>query len=251
MSNIDTKEYDLTLGDTTVKLFIKSSDTSGINFINVHQNEVTSKEAGGRIIQQFGGRMLYITHGDGTPRNVEFYLNGERYEFDPNRIFDNVGAEASLKEFGNFSEGALKAVRNFAEKILDFLLPSQDHVIALHNNYNSPSYSFKSYFSPPLSRDVLKIYPEVCPESGTGEFFYMTVEDWFEALKQKRVFNIILQNNKAVEDDGSLSVYAGENNIRYSNVEAEHGHLEQQIDMLSAMHSVLFPNENQPSTVEL
>ncbi|MFP3015359.1 MAG: hypothetical protein ACEY3B_03510 [Wolbachia sp.] len=251
MSNIDTKEYDLTLGDTTVKLFIKSSDTSGINFINVHQNEVTSKEAGERIIQQFGGRMLYITHGDGTPRNVEFYLNGERYEFDPNRIFDNMGAEASLKEFGNFSEGALKAVRNFAEKILDFLLPSQDHVIALHNNYNSPSYSFKSYFSPPLSRDVLKIYPEVCPESGTGEFFYMTVEDWFEALKQKGVFNIILQNNKAVEDDGSLSVYAGENNIRYSNVEAEHGHLEQQIDMLSAMHSVLFPNENQPSTVEL
>ncbi|WP_246226319.1 hypothetical protein [Wolbachia endosymbiont of Madathamugadia hiepei] len=49
-----------------------------------------------------------------------------KYEFDPNRIFDDVGAEASLKKFGNFSEGALKAVRNFAEKILDFLLPGQD-----------------------------------------------------------------------------------------------------------------------------
>ncbi|MDR0289129.1 MAG: hypothetical protein LBH78_03695 [Rickettsiales bacterium] len=60
-----------------------------------------------------------------------------------------------------------------------------------------------------------------------------------------------MQNNKAVEDDGSLSVYAGENNIRYSNVEAEHGHLEQQIDMLSALHSVLFPNANQSPTVEL
>ncbi|WP_232503074.1 hypothetical protein [Wolbachia endosymbiont of Cimex lectularius] len=253
MTNINTKEYDLTLGSTTVKLFIESDDISGINFINVHQNEVTSKEAGKRIIQQFGGRMLYIIHGDGTSRNVEFNLNGEKYEFDPNRIFDDVGAEASLKKFGNFSEGALKAVRNFAEKILDFLLPDQDYVIALHNNYNSPSYSFKSYFSPPLSRDVLKIYPEVCPESGTGEFFYTTVEDWFEALKQKEVFNIILQNNKAVEDDGSLSVsvYAGENNIRYSNVEAEHGHLEQQIDMLPALHSVLFPNANQSPTVEL
>ena len=67
--------------------------------------------------------MLYIIHGDDTSRNVEFNLNGETYEFDPNRIFDDVGAEASLKEFGNFSEGALKVDRNFAEKILDFLLP--------------------------------------------------------------------------------------------------------------------------------
>ncbi|WP_225538204.1 hypothetical protein [Wolbachia endosymbiont of Mansonella perstans] len=60
-----------------------------------------------------------------------------------------------------------------------------------------------------------------------------------------------MQSNKMVEDDGSLSVYAGENDIRYSNVEAEHGHLEQQIDMLSALHSVLFPNANQFLTVEL
>ncbi|MGL9762450.1 MAG: hypothetical protein ACR5LB_10045 [Wolbachia sp.] len=134
MTNINTKEYNLKLGSTTVKLFIESDDISGINFINVHQNEVTSKKAGKRIIQQFGGRMLYIVHGDGTSRNVEFNLNGEKYEFDLNRIFDDVGAEASFKKFGNFLEGALKAVRNFAEKILDFLVPGQDHVIALHNN---------------------------------------------------------------------------------------------------------------------
>jgi hypothetical protein len=50
MTNINTKEYDLTLGSTTVKLFIESDDISGINFINVHQNEVTSKKAGKRII---------------------------------------------------------------------------------------------------------------------------------------------------------------------------------------------------------
>uniref|UniRef100_A0A3B0IXK7 Uncharacterized protein n=1 Tax=Wolbachia endosymbiont of Aleurodicus floccissimus TaxID=2152762 RepID=A0A3B0IXK7_9RICK len=145
----------------------------------------------------------------------------------------------------------MRITRNFAEKILDFLLPGQDHVIALHNNHNSPSYSFKSYFSPPLSHDVLKIYPEVCPENGTGEFFYTTDEGWFNALKQKEIFNIVLQNNKAVEDDGSLSVYASKNHIQYSNVEAQHGHLEQQIDMLSAMHSVLFPNANQPLFIDL
>ncbi|WP_225538203.1 hypothetical protein [Wolbachia endosymbiont of Mansonella perstans] len=72
MTNINTKEHNLTLGSTTIKLFIESDDISGINFINVHQNEVNSKEAGKRIIQQFGGRMLYIIHGDGTLRNVEF-----------------------------------------------------------------------------------------------------------------------------------------------------------------------------------
>ncbi|HCE59828.1 MAG TPA: hypothetical protein DEQ74_03305 [Wolbachia sp.] len=242
MLNIDTKEYDLTLGNIIVKLFIESSDTNGMNFINVHQNEVTSKEAGRHITQELGGRMLYITHGDGTSRNVTFCLNGGKYEFDPNRMFDDVGAENSLKEFGDFSEEALKVVRNFAGKILDFLLPGHNHIIALHNNYNSPSYSFKSYFSLPFSNDVLKIYPEQCPEKEIGEFFYITIENWFDALKQKEIFNLVLQNNETVEDDGSLSVYAGENNIQYSNVEAEHGNLDQQISMLSALHSVLFPD---------
>jgi hypothetical protein len=136
------QQYDLPLGNIAVKLFIKDNSVSGINFINVYQNEVTSKEAGEHIIQKFGGRMLYITHGDGTSRNVRFNLNGEKYEFDPNRIFDDAGAESSLKQFGDFSEDALKVVRDFAGKILDFLLPGQNHVIALHNNHNFPSYSF-------------------------------------------------------------------------------------------------------------
>ncbi|MGL9726636.1 MAG: hypothetical protein ACR5KV_09235 [Wolbachia sp.] len=112
----------------------------------MYRNEVTSKEAGEYIIQQFGGRMLYITHDDGTSRNVEFYLNGERYEFDSNRIFDNVGAEASLREFGNFLEDVMRAVKNFAERILDFLLSSQGHVIALHNNYNSSAIHSRAIF---------------------------------------------------------------------------------------------------------
>lgn len=79
-ANIDTKEYELTLGNIMVKLFIESSDTNGMNFINVHQNEVTSKKAGRHITQELGGRMLYIIHGDGTARNVIFGLNGGKYE---------------------------------------------------------------------------------------------------------------------------------------------------------------------------
>ncbi|WMT84104.1 hypothetical protein NMD99_05570 [Wolbachia endosymbiont of Listronotus oregonensis] len=239
MLSVNTKEYNLALGETTVKLLIDDSGTGGMNFINVHQNEQTSKKAGKHIIQQIGGRMLYIAHGGGNSRNVEFSLSGKKYEFDPNRMFSDVGAKASLKDFGNFSEDALRIVRNFGEKILGFLLPNQDHIIALHNNYNSSSYSFKSYFSPPLSHDVLKIYPEVCPESGTGEFFYTAVKDWFSALKQERIFNIVLQDSKAVKDDGSLSVYAGKNNIRYCNVEAQHGNLDQQVSMLSSLHSII------------
>ncbi|WP_341808180.1 hypothetical protein [Wolbachia endosymbiont (group E) of Neria commutata] len=225
-----------------MKLFIKSTDISGINFINVHQNEITSKEAGEYIIQKFGGRMLYISHGDGTSRNVRFNLNDGKYEFDPNRIFDDVGAESSLREFGDFSEDALKAVRDFAEKILNFSLHGQNHVIALHNNRDSFSYSFESYFFPPLSNNVKKTYPEVRPKIRTGDFLYTTVEDWFNSLKEKKVFNVILQDNEKDQDDGSLSVYAGKNNISYCNVEAEYADLDQQINMLSALHGILFPD---------
>ena len=52
-------------------------------------------------------------------------------------------------------------------------------------------------------------------------------------------YNTVLQNNATMTDDGSLSVLAGQQNIPYVNVEAQHGHLEEQVEMLFVLMEVL------------
>jgi hypothetical protein len=46
---------------------------------------------------------------------------------------------------------------------------------------------------------------------------------------------VVLQHNTNAVDDGSLSIFYGRKNKSYVNVEAEHGHLEQQKKMLSVL----------------
>ena len=49
----------------------------------------------------------------------------------------------------------------------------------------------------------------------------------------------VLQNNNSMTDDGSLSVLAGRLKIPYVNVEAQHGHLEMQVEMLFELAKIV------------
>jgi D-alanyl-D-alanine dipeptidase len=51
--------------------------------------------------------------------------------------------------------------------------------------------------------------------------------------------NVVLQDNRQVTDDGSLSVYCGKWGIPYVNVEAQHEHLEQQLQMLKVLLRII------------
>jgi D-alanyl-D-alanine dipeptidase len=75
-------------------------------------------------------------------------------------------------------------------------------------------------------------------EQDPDDFFFVTDRMVYNDLKELG-FNCVLQNNEKVTDDGSLSVYCGTRNICYVNVEAQHGHLEQQVAMLRALVGVL------------
>ena len=50
---------------------------------------------------------------------------------------------------------------------------------------------------------------------------------------------MVLQNNDRATDDGSLSVLAARRGQRYVNVEAQHGHVEAQAQMLCVLLDVL------------
>lgn len=51
-----------------------------------------------------------------------------------------------------------------------------------------------------------------------GDFFFVTTEEWFDAMMQKR-FNVVLQS-RTPPDDGSMSVLCGKFNVPYVNIEA-------------------------------
>ncbi|MEJ7676319.1 MAG: hypothetical protein WKG06_00245 [Segetibacter sp.] len=48
-----------------------------------------------------------------------------------------------------------------------------------------------------------------------------------------------MENVNAIEDDGSLSVYAARHNIPYVNVEAQHEHSEEQLALLRLLEDII------------
>jgi hypothetical protein len=111
-----------------------------------------------------------------------------------------------------------------------------DAVIALHNNtpgmYSALSYAAKGN----LARDAEDVF--IRDGSDPDNFFFVTERLVFEALK-RRGYNAVLQDNRRVTDDGSLSVYCGRANVRYVNVEAEHGNLKEQTQMILDLKTIL------------
>ncbi len=69
------------------------------------------------------------------------------------------------------------------------------------------------------------------------DFILTTEEKIYKAVKAKKI-NVVLQAKNA-EDDGSLSIYARNKKISYINVEAQHGHLMQQYQMLQALKEII------------
>ncbi len=213
------KNYPVNLGSTKV-IIQQHKNGKGKNFVHLHHNEITAYKAAKAVIETDGGSLLTLIH-DGE-RNIVFYLNNEKYEFDPNRIFTDLGIKKTLSQFGNYSPSAHKEVKKLADKI-KVLLP-KGKVIAVHNN---KSYSLKDYLpGHELAEDAKAL--NFNKSNHYRNFYLVTKENDFERLKSLN-FNSIWQVLNAT-DDGSLSVYLAKND--YINVEAGFNQLAEQIKML-------------------
>ncbi|MDP3990653.1 MAG: hypothetical protein Q8Q01_05635 [archaeon] len=203
------------LGDSIVSLIISQKGDSKITYINLHENETTSVTVGKKIIEKYGGCLIEVK-AQGQ-RLISFSLEGKEYQFDPNRIFSDEGIKETLNE----SNGkAFEVIKKFREELLAILNKS-NLIIALHNNEGG-EFSLDSFPQFKISR---------C--NGPHEFFYTTDLRLFNSLKSQ--FSIVLQDNQIVEDDGSLSIYCGKNNISYINVEARYDCYKEQLKMLEGL----------------
>ena len=221
------------IGDRILETRIYRKGT-GLSYIAPHGDETTSVRAVLAVIEENGGKLVRIVN-EGK-RLYSFHLDDVEYTFDPNRIFTDAGVEKVLsKQKGKNEYPRLVhvTIRAFADAMREEA--TAPVFVALHNNREG-GYSTKSYLP---GGSLQKEAQKVChnPDADEDDFFFVTSQSIFDALCERR-FNVVLQAPSAT-DDGSLSVYAGQHNIPYVNVEAQRGHLEIQIVMLLALLDVL------------
>jgi hypothetical protein len=223
------------IGETEIGVAITEKPGSQYVFANLHDDESTSVDAVQDVLNRSGGRLVELRHTG--KRLVVFNLKGREFRVDPNRIFTPAGARKTLERQSTYSDEAAVAVKRFAEELLNiYRIDRATAVIALHNN-TPGTYSALSYATGgKYAHDAEDVF--VRNGSDPDDFFFVTERAVFDALKRKG-YNVVLQDNRQVTDDGSLSVYCGKSNVRYVNVEADPGHRQEQTQMLLDLKLIL------------
>lgn len=232
----------LQIGNATIVFRTKcASEQKGIRFIHVHENEQIAAAAADSMLRLYG-RGCFTTWQSWGDRYINFMLDSAIYKFDPNRIYSECGRKESLMANGEYSEDADSLVAGIANLFLHDYIDSQRLVIALHNNTDRGGLTIKSYKKGgPYQNDAQKVH--INKTRDEDDFFLTTDHDIYKFFKSKG-FNVLLQDNEKVSDDGSLSVYAAAKKIPYVNIEAQHGHLKEQLEMIAVvqeMIAALFP----------
>lgn len=219
----------LKIGKTDIRLVTHKTTKNAPIYFRPHENEATSSLAVRTILPRYGGTFIELkSKGE---RFVKFELGNKSYTFDPNRIFTRQGIEKTL---GNPEPEARQEVEKFVERLFAKHLTDRNLLVAVHNNTDGGGLSMETYKKASKS-EIAEIF--INPARDIDDFFFVTDAEHFKFLKEKE-FNVVLQNNETAEDDGSLSIYSGKRGISYINVESQHGHLQEQIEMLEVLQEL-------------
>lgn len=235
-----------------VTVYFSGAPQSPVLLYNMHDNENTSATAGRIVSKKYGGEYFELMH-DGK-RLISFAFGGDSVliddsmhidrlvhtgdsifvddsvHIDPNRIYTDAGIWAQMKK-NNVSDTALflsiQSWRNSLLSILD--LQHRELVIALHNNTNK-NYGYRSYMpGEEFEKEAAELHPGC---KGDKDDFYFVTDPNILSNLESGCYNIVLQANDTMTDDGSLSVYCAQLGIPYVNVETQHKRLIRQMKML-------------------
>jgi hypothetical protein len=202
--------------------------------VNVHDNEKTAVDAARAILEQEGGVLIRIENN--AQRIISFPFKGVVYTFDPNRIFSASGIRLTLKANGKINPLAIAEVEKFAARLLQLIPDSASCIVALHNNTDG-DYSVKSYLAGgKRHNDAKQVHEDSWQDV---DDIALTTDEVLFSKMSAFGYNSILQDNVKVDRDGSLSVYYGELNKRYINIETQFGKTIQYKEMLSKLLTVL------------
>lgn len=252
-SAVEKKTFEILLGETPVKINVYEKKGTAITFFAPHYNERTGNGIALQLIAAKGGRVVEIESTDENAkpaRRLKFLLKGKSYSVDPNRIYtdngrtcDNAEPE-TIEAVKKFSNELLKIV--FSSETGDKLRDGEKFLVAVHNNKDVTgaetdeakandltSYSFVR--GGKIPKAVTGAYQDQVSgvylsntEFDEDNFFFLSSADAGLAFFAEKGFNVALQKpasnllgKDCRIDDGSLSVFAGQRNIPYINVEAD------------------------------
>ncbi len=222
-----------------LKILYMGSPHAGVMLYNMHDNENTSALAGRVISRKYGGEYFELLHTG--KRLLSFALGEDSVHVDPNRIYTDTGIWIQLLKNDIADTLVFDRIARWRDSLLTILkIQDRELVIALHNNTNE-KYSFQSYQAgEEFENEAEALYQGKLRD--VDDFYFVTDPGIMHALDEGR-YNIVLQNNTLMTDDGSLSVYCARAGIPYINVEAEHHHLIRQIKMLIYVFQQLLTKE--------
>jgi hypothetical protein len=209
-------------------------ESTEIVCINLHDNEGTSVQAAGLVLENKGGLLIRIDNY--RQRIIRFKLRGQTFAFDPNRMFSRAGIEQTLRENRHFSKFAVDEIEKFAGRMIELIPDSNSCIIALHNNTND-AFCINSYLPGEIrEQDAKAVNVEHLEDV---DDLALTTDSLLYCKMVESKYNMIWQDNQLAKKDGSLSVYCGEKNLRYINIETQHGKVVKYAEMLERLFDIL------------
>lgn len=221
------------LGNTKIQLVENQTGSkSKIIFVNVHEDEQTSIDVLKGYSSEQEINYCYLSHD--SVRRLTFESRDNRFSIDPNRIFTKKGVKRTIQGNVAWKKREVRQVKRFGVRLSRQII-GINYTIALHNN-TPDNYSILSYLPDgDESGNTQEVY--VNSEMDPDDFVYTTDSLLFNELKVLKI-NTILQKENPV-DDGSLSVLCGMKGIPYANIETEHGHYEEQLELVRIVHDIV------------
>lgn len=217
------------LGDLDIGLIKYKYSDQNINFLAIHDDEDTGVKAAFRYINDNGGTIVDCQYGG--VRNYKFVYEDEIYQTDPNSIYTKKGAKAGLNKYGIWDDNVILELEKAGKTILNTYNPKKNgYIFTLHNNADG-GFGISSYL-PGYELESAADSVHINFQMDGDDLLLVTEVELFNFLKKENI-NVVLQSKDAT-DDGSLSIYAMQNEIPYINAEVQHGHIDEHLRLIKA-----------------
>jgi hypothetical protein len=225
--------------DIQLEIIGQASTNPNWAFFAPHENENVVNQYVIEQIREKGG--VFVILRQKGERLIRLNIEQFTVRIDPNRIFTESGRRKNiaklnpkLRQNTYVFHRAMRRSASLAKLILN-ALGGQDNSkvwVAIHNNtqgyrgddkHGIGDISIHLYHKK-LAAGTGFLIAVSEPQDDEDDLFFVTEREDYNDM-QNNNWNVILQHpqviSKASEDDGSLSVFAQKNGIRYINIEAE------------------------------